>query len=322
MNAIERWPRDRNHLGSCIQLHRARAQCDHRVRKRKILVFETLEIPQHLVFGVVAIEHGVRHEVGCTCKRHRDTAWCACKKLLSRWHSLACCVGKDGKQCLDIGDGCCFIDRDANARAIRNVAEIDLLCFSALTDSCMVCVDAECVEPCRRAKLKAKSGQTRCECACEGVYAMGDTLESVRTVVDTVHRCHVGKKCLRSADVRCCFVATDVLLACLQRHAKSKIALCIDAHSDDTSWHHALVRLTGSHKRSVGSTIPKWHTKALRTTHRNIGAELTRRRQHCKCEQICTNSDQCTGGMCTLAERCIVCYCAVAGRVLNVCAED
>jgi hypothetical protein len=62
MDSAELRPGHREHLGRRIQLHGARAQRNHRRGERQILVLEALEIPEHLGFGVIAVEHGVREE--------------------------------------------------------------------------------------------------------------------------------------------------------------------------------------------------------------------------------------------------------------------
>ena len=62
MHLAELRPGDRIHLRRRVQLHRARAERDHRRRQRQIARLETLEVPQHLGLGVVAVEDRVREE--------------------------------------------------------------------------------------------------------------------------------------------------------------------------------------------------------------------------------------------------------------------
>ena len=57
-------PRDREHFRCRVQLHRARAQRDHRGGEREIARFEPSQITQHLSLGVVRVEHRVSEEVG------------------------------------------------------------------------------------------------------------------------------------------------------------------------------------------------------------------------------------------------------------------
>ncbi len=62
MDLPELGPGHRIHLGRRVQLHRARAERNHRRREREIAVLETLEVPQHLGFRVIAVEDLVRQE--------------------------------------------------------------------------------------------------------------------------------------------------------------------------------------------------------------------------------------------------------------------
>ena len=59
MDIGEPGQRDRDHLGGRVQLHRARPQRDHAAVERYVLVFQALEIAQHLVFGVMLAEGGL-----------------------------------------------------------------------------------------------------------------------------------------------------------------------------------------------------------------------------------------------------------------------
>ena len=55
-------PRHRDHLGRRVELHRARAERDHRAVEREVLVGEPAQVAQHLGLGVIAVEHRVREE--------------------------------------------------------------------------------------------------------------------------------------------------------------------------------------------------------------------------------------------------------------------
>ena len=56
-------PRDRLHLGGRVELHRARAERDHRAVEREVAVGEPAQVAQHLVLGAVRVEHRVREEL-------------------------------------------------------------------------------------------------------------------------------------------------------------------------------------------------------------------------------------------------------------------
>ena len=57
MDVGELGPGDRDHLAGRIELHRARAQRDHRAVERQVLVGERAHVAQHLVLAVVRVEY-------------------------------------------------------------------------------------------------------------------------------------------------------------------------------------------------------------------------------------------------------------------------
>ena len=56
-------PRDRHHLRRRVELHRARPERDHRAVEGEVAVGEAAQVAQHLVLGVVAVEHGLGEEL-------------------------------------------------------------------------------------------------------------------------------------------------------------------------------------------------------------------------------------------------------------------
>ncbi len=59
VHAVEARPRDGHHLGRRVELHGARAQRDHRVHERHVLLLERPDVPEHLGLGVVDVEDRV-----------------------------------------------------------------------------------------------------------------------------------------------------------------------------------------------------------------------------------------------------------------------
>ena len=55
-------PRHRHHLGGRVELHRARAERDHRAVERQVAIGEPAQVAQHLGLGPVATEHRVFEE--------------------------------------------------------------------------------------------------------------------------------------------------------------------------------------------------------------------------------------------------------------------
>ena len=64
-----------HHLRRAVQLHGARAQRDHGVHQRDVLVLQSLHVADDLGLGVVRVEDGVRQEGGGPLERGaRDPA--------------------------------------------------------------------------------------------------------------------------------------------------------------------------------------------------------------------------------------------------------
>ena len=62
VNIGERRPRHRNHLARRVQLHRARAERDHRAVERDVAVGETAQVAQHVRLRAVAAERRMGEE--------------------------------------------------------------------------------------------------------------------------------------------------------------------------------------------------------------------------------------------------------------------
>ena len=58
MHPAEFGPRDGQHFTRGVELHRARTEGDHRVAERQVLRFESADVAEHFVLGVVAVEDG------------------------------------------------------------------------------------------------------------------------------------------------------------------------------------------------------------------------------------------------------------------------
>ena len=63
---------DRDHLRRRVQLHRAGTERDHAAVQRDVLVLEPLEVAQHLVLGVVLVEHRLLEERRVARQLRRD----------------------------------------------------------------------------------------------------------------------------------------------------------------------------------------------------------------------------------------------------------
>ncbi len=72
MDVRELRPGDRDHLAGRVQLHRARAERDHRAVERQVLVGEAAQVAQHLGLGAMAVEGRVREEGAAAAQAGRD----------------------------------------------------------------------------------------------------------------------------------------------------------------------------------------------------------------------------------------------------------
>ena len=95
------------------------------------------------------------------------------------------------------------------------------------------------------------------------MHALGDPREALRTVIDGVQTGDIGKERLRGADVRRRFLAADVLLARLQRHAIGGVAVGVDRHADDPARRLADVALERREERRVRAAVSERDAEAL-----------------------------------------------------------
>ena len=111
------------------------------------------------------------------------------------------------------------------------------------------------------------------------MHALRDRGESLRTVVDGVHRGHHRQQHLRGADVRGRLLAPDVLLAGLQRQPVGRLAARVDRDADEAPGHGALERVAHGHVGGVRAAVAHRHAEALGRADRDVGAQLARRRR-------------------------------------------
>ena len=69
--------------------------------------------------------------------------------------------------------------------------------------------------------------------------AMGDSLKTLRAVINRIQTRHVRQQDLRGTDVGVGLFAADVLLTCLQGHAIGRLATRIFGEANDAAGHRA-----------------------------------------------------------------------------------
>ena len=109
--------------------------------------------------------------------------------------------------------------------------------------------------------------------------ALGDGAQAVRSVINRIHRCDDGEQNLRGADITRRFVATDVLLARLQREPITRPPVGIVRNADETSRHVPLVLIARRKISGVWSAKAERNAETLRVSDGNIGAKFARRLQ-------------------------------------------
>ena len=114
----------------------------------------------------------------------------------------------------------------------------------------------------------------------EGMYPAGNLFKTTGAVVAAIHTGHNTQQHLRCADVGGGILALDMLFAGLQRHTQGTVTTAVNAHTDDATWHLALVFVFGGHVGGMGATITHGNTKTLGTTHHAIGAHFAGRGKH------------------------------------------
>ena len=123
------------------------------------------------------------------------------------------------------------------------------------------------------------------------MHPFGDPLQSVRTVVDGVHRRHDGQQHLCCADVGGGLLPADVLLAGLQRQPECRGAVRIVRHPDQPA--RELTLHVGPHRDEAGMrpAETQWDTEPLRRPDGDVGPDLTRRAEQGQREQVGGHSD-------------------------------
>ena len=115
MDVRELGPGDRDHLAGRVQLHRARAERDHRAVEGEVLVGEATQVAQHPGFAVVAIEDRMRQERGRAPQAFGDQRRDAALEVGELRQRLAC-LGEDTPQGDDVGARRRLVERDAKHR--------------------------------------------------------------------------------------------------------------------------------------------------------------------------------------------------------------
>src|SRR5689334_12557925 len=106
---------------------------------------------------------------------------------------------------------------------------------------------------------------------------LGDSLQSVSSMIAGVHGSHVREQGLGGADVAGGFFAADMLLTCLQREPKGWAAARIFRDADEPARNLALIGIARRQEGGVRSAIAQGNTESLRAADGDVRSELTGR---------------------------------------------
>ncbi|MNH04525.1 hypothetical protein D3C79_638220 [compost metagenome] len=220
----EAGPGDRDHLAGGVEFHGARAQRDHRLVQRQVLVLQLLEITQHLGFAVMQVEHRVREE------------WRAAHQALGNGLRQGQLIQRiDFQTMVDPEENVeqaqhrlfttGFIQAHAQMTASKD-AQVDACVLGAFDDGRLGTADVQRqgIEEVLVEALDALGFKAGSQDAGQPMHALGDAAQAFGAVVDGVEAGDVGQQHLRRADVGVGLLAADVLLSGLQRHAQRSIA--------------------------------------------------------------------------------------------------
>ena len=292
MHPGELRPADRLHLGRRVQLHRARAQRDHRPVEGDVEVRQPPQVAQHRGLAPVLAEHRVSQVSGGAPQR----AWQRAVRL-GEFHVRGVCHeaegGHEGPQ-LVVGGGLVAADLQGIVRRQVEVVPSDPRAFqgvnrlvaSARED------DPDRVEEITQARSVPVAAQRSGQHRGATVHAPCDGRQPVRAVVGGVHGRGHRQQDLRRADVARRLFPADVLLAGLQREPVGGAAVGVHRHPDQPAGQLALQRVADRDVARVRAAEPQRHAEPLGGPHRDVGARLTGRPEQGEREQVGGHRDQ------------------------------
>ena len=187
-----------------------------------------------------------------------------------------------------------FVQCDRKARLVH-VAQVDVHAFRFGPQRChrrVADLEPQGVEVTRVrltvAELSGHAFEHRRHC----VHTRSDRFQAGGTVVHGIHRRHVREQRLRRADVRRGLLSPDVLLARLQGHPVSRLAVRVDRDADDAARCLPHVRFPRGKECGVRAAIPHRHAESLRVADDDVGAHFAGRREERQRQEIRRNSHE------------------------------
>ncbi len=316
MDPPELRPGDRNHLRGRVQLHRARAERDHRPVEREVLVGEPPEVAEHLGLGVMPVEHRMRKDLRRPGQADRDPD--AGTRV-----PLPCRDPECRRDVVEHRRGGRLVERDrdgvgvdqAEVHATRPRRGHDLVGPPRHPHP-------DRVEERLPHHLDATRAQRGHERRRQPLHPVRDRPEPVRAVVRRVQAGDDREQDLRGADVARRLLSADVLLTGLQREPHRPATFAVDRHADESTGQAALVLVAGGEERGVRTAVSERHTEALRRTDDHIGAHLARWLTQHQGEQITRDRDERAAGLGSRDRRREVAHDPAAPGILEQHPED
>ena len=187
MHVRELGPRDRNHLGRSVELHRAGPERNHRAVERDVAIGETPEVTQHLRLGMVAVEDGMGEERRRSHKRRGQRVGDACIELVDREADVR--AGEDAPDTQNVVACRRLVERYPERRVVHAM-EIHpgRHATGENRHRARAGRDRDRVEERVRWNLEPGALETRLQDRGQPAHAARDLREALRPVVDRVHR--------------------------------------------------------------------------------------------------------------------------------------
>ena len=316
-------PADRLHLGRRVQLHRARAERDHRAVQGDVEVGQPPQVAQHRGLAAVGTEHRMGEERRAAPQAGRQHVGLGLGQLHLGGPFHLADGGYDLLQLL-VGGGLVAADLQrvirrqvqVVARGPGPVQGVDRLVPSAPED------DTNGVEEVTTVRSVAIFAQGGGEDRGATVRTPCDGGQPVGSVVGGVHGGGHGQQDLGRADVTGRLLAADVLFAGLQREAVGGPAVGVHRHPDQPAGQLALERVTDRDVTRVRPAEEQRHAEPLAGAHRDIRAHLAGRREQGQREQVGGHRGHRAAGVRCLDQRLQVADDARGARELQQDAEQ
>ena len=169
-----------------------------------------------------------------------------------------------------------FIKRDANC--IENVAtQVDFISFSTRQNRAFIGhFYTQGIEPVFMAQHEAFLLQTSRQNIGQAVDAPSNAFQASRAVEHRIQARDVRQQNLRRANVGVGFLAADMLLASLHRHAQRSAACRIAGNADNATWHRTFEFVSCCKECSMWAAVAHWYTETLCGTKHDVGTLFAR----------------------------------------------